>query len=65
MTWDEIFKNADGCSYNQAALKIKDQARYEVELLIGHEVDNEYEIEEYIKKHEIIFDACGHIRVCV
>ena len=61
MTWDEIFKNAEDCSYNQDALKIKDQARYEVELLIGHETDNEDKIEEYIKKHNIIFDTHGHI----
>ena len=60
MTWDEIFKNAEDCSYNQDALKRKDQARYEVEL-IGHETDNEDKIEEYIKKHNIIFDTHGHI----
>lgn len=61
MTWDEICDAAEDCSYGQEALKVKDQARYEVELLMSKETDNEDEIEAYIKEHNITFDEHGCI----
>lgn len=62
MTWNEICDAAENCLYGQEALKVKDQARYEVELQIGHITDNEDEIEKYINNHNIIFDEHGCIK---
>jgi hypothetical protein len=62
MTWNEICDAAEDCAYGQYALKVKDQARYEVELLMNKETDNEDEIEAYINKHNIIFDEHGCIK---
>lgn len=62
LTWDEIFKNAEGTTFGQRALKVKDQARAEVEELMqkdGIDVDSlenvEDAIEEYVSKHNIKF----------
>ena len=62
VTWDEIFKNAEGTTFGQKAAKVKDQARAEVEELMqkdGIDVDNlesvEDAIEEYVSKHNIKF----------
>ena len=68
LTWDEIFKNAEGTTFGQRALKVKDQARAEVEELMqkdGIDVDNlenvEDEIEDYVTKHNIKFASNGCI----
>lgn len=68
LTWDEIFKNAEGTTFGQKALKVKDQARAEVEELMqkdGIDVDGlenvEDEIEEYVTKHNIKFASNGCI----
>lgn len=67
-TWDEIFKDAEGTTFGQQALKVKDQARAEVEELMrkdGIDVDNlesvEDEIEKYVADHNIRFADNGCI----
>lgn len=68
LSWEEIFNNAEGTTLGQTALKVKDQARAEVEDLMkkdGIDVDSlasvEDEIEKYVADHNIKFDNNGSI----
>ena len=68
LTWDEIMTNAEGTTFGQRALKVKDQARAEVEELMqkdGINIDNlenvEDEIEKYVTDHNIRFASNGCI----
>lgn len=68
LTWEDIMDNAEGTTFGQQALKVKDQARAEVEELMrkdGIDVDNlenvEDEIEKYVVDHNIKFADNGCI----
>ena len=68
LSWEEIFNNAEGTTLGQTALKVKDQARAEVEDLMKKDdidVDSlesvEDEIEKYVADHNIKFDNNGSI----
>lgn len=68
VSWEEIFKNAEGHTFGTRALKIKDQARAEVEDRMkkdGIDIDNlesvEDEIEKYVSDHNIKFTSKGNI----
>lgn len=68
LTWEDIMDKAEGTTFGQQALKVKDQARAEVEELMrkdGIDVDNlenvEDEIEKYVVDHNIKFADNGCI----
>ena len=70
MTWDEIFRNADGAACGEDALKVKDNARYAASDYIlektGYDIEQdeipEDSIEGFIREHgEIEFDERGNV----
>ena len=70
MTWDEIYKAADGKACGSFELKRKDTARYEVICFVednfGINLEAECEIVEdgidyYVDKYGILFDEEGKI----
>lgn len=68
-SWDEIYSAAINAAYGEAALKAKDEARYQVrQLILNHknvDLENaevpEDEVELYCRKYAILFDKCGNI----
>ena len=68
LTWEDIMDNAEGTTFGQQALKVKDTARDNVEKLLvkaGIDIDNvesvEDEIEKYCKDNNIKFDTHGNL----
>ena len=68
LTWNEIMDNAEGTTFGQKALKVKDTARDNVEQLMQKDGVNieelesvEDAIEEYTNKNNIKFDESGNI----
>lgn len=69
MTWDEIYKAADGAGFGDSALKAKDEARYQVRCFSKElgcsDLDNEEcpedRIEAYCNAMDIRFDERGNI----
>lgn len=75
MTWDEIFKAADGKACGEWELKRKDNARYQVICFLddnfGINLEKECEeglidsieecIDYYVEKYNITFDENGEI----
>lgn len=68
LTWEDIMTNAEGTTFGQQALKVKDTARDNVEKLLvkaGIDIDNvesvEDEIEKYCKDNNIKFDTHGNL----
>lgn len=69
MTWDEIYKAADGCACGDENLVRKDNARYSVVCFIQDVLNiniesaecPEEEIDYYTEKFDISFDEDGNI----
>ncbi len=68
LTWNEIMDNAEGTTFGQKALKVKDTARDNVEQLMQKDGVNieelesvEDAIEEYTNKNNIKFDESGNV----
>lgn len=68
LTWEDIMTNAEGTTFGQQSLKVKDTAMDNIEQLLvkaGIDIDNvenvEDEIEKYCKDNNIKFDTHGNI----
>lgn len=69
MTWDEIYLNADGSACGEYALKVKDNARWNVQNFVlekeGEDIESsecpEDSVEYYTEKYSILFNEDGNI----
>lgn len=68
LTWNEIFTNAEGACFGDPELKIKDNARADLESFMSEQGVNPEDwdsvddaIEDFLEDWDIVFDIYGHL----